>query len=181
MDFLRICREPACCQDVAIGPTAAEIAGHCALDLFIGGCGRALQERFETHNLTRCTKATLESVGLNKRALERVKRFDFTALPIHTISVGRFFIGRSFLGCSTIGQAFNGRDGAVMAIYGEQQTSIHGAAINHYGARATIAHITDLFGAREVKVVAQTLDLWCERTKRFGLGAALLAVHDAAA
>lgn len=124
-------RQRACGgENLGVRAAAAEIPGHGALDLLIGWLRVAEQERLEREHLARCAEATLQRVVLDERLLHGVERV-------------------------VVGQPLNGRDGASLALDGEQQTTVDSLAIQQDGASATLAHIAAWLGARQVQVFAQ--------------------------
>ena len=61
-----------------------------------------------------------------------------------------------------------------LAVDREQQAGVHGPAIEQHGAGATVAHVADLLGARELQVVSQGVE---ERAPRLEQQLVLGTVH----
>jgi hypothetical protein len=117
-------------ENVQIGTTATQIAGHGTQKLRLRGGWRFVQKAFETHDLPRGTKATLKGIGVDEGLLHRVE---------HAI----------------LGNAFNGGNVLAFAVNRQTQTGVDRTAVEEYGAGPAVPHVAHLFGTRQGEIVAQ--------------------------
>src|SRR5687767_12303121 len=117
-------------DDVEVSATTAEVAAHGPTDLVFGGGASLVQERPHAHDLARRAEAALERVLLDEGPLHRIQ---LAVAP----------------------QPLDRGDLTPLTIDAEQQARVHGPSVHQHGARAAIAHVTDLLGPGQLEIVAQ--------------------------
>ena len=92
-------------ENVHVGTAAEEITADRPPDVLLGWRHRFIEERPQTHDLTRRAEASLEGIHLNKSLLHGIQ-------------------------LTIAGQPFDGDDLPPLAINRKQQTRVHGPAVH---------------------------------------------------
>jgi hypothetical protein len=116
--------------DAHIGAAAADIAGHCGIDIGIVGIGRCGQERRCRHDLPRLAIAALNHFDIEPRLLH-------------------------FRPDRRVADRFDGRDRAVADRTRRQKAGAYRLAVDMHGAGAAQGHAATKFGAGQAQYIPQ--------------------------
>src|SRR5262249_5715090 len=118
-----------CLTNAWIGAAAADVAGHCLVNIFVCGLRLFPEQYSGAHELTGLTVAALWNVHFEPRLLQRMRQIG----------------GESF-------------DGGYIFAYGARDrshTRAHGLTINVDRARAALRHAAAVLGSSQPQIVTQ--------------------------
>src|SRR4029079_8500830 len=113
-----------------IGAAAADVAGHCGVDIGVARIGIAREQCRGRHDLTRLAIAALDDFEIEPRLL-------------------------NFLTCGRLSDRFDGRDRSVADALYRRYAGAYGRAVHMHGAGAAERHATAELGARHAEHIAQ--------------------------
>ena len=124
-------RQPHRVEDLLVARAAAQVAGERLADLGVGRARRARQQVVRGDDQPRRAEAALHGAGLQERLLDRVQ----------------LVLGRR--------EPLDGHDLAALGLAGQHQARAHELAVEVHRARAALALLAGVLGARQREPLAQ--------------------------